>query len=590
LSFSGGEQKACRGFYLPCAKTRIFRQGPDRGLKKHMPDKNNGADKNNGSGRKSGLLVGTIVGLGVAAAAAAGVGVQWPAAMAAETPLIKASTAPIFAPPPGAPLSFADIFERVAPAVVQIDVTTHLSQKEMQQINPFQGLPFGLSPRGGQGDGLGGNDGDDNDDDSAPAPAPRGHGRSAPSKKQLGPTVQASGSGFFISPDGYIVTNNHVVENADTIKVKLEDKRELTAKVVGRDEGTDVAVLKVEGSGYPYVNFEDSAKPRVGDWVLAIGNPLGLGGTATAGIVSTLARSLPDNSTQFADYIQIDAPINRGNSGGPTFDIYGRVIGMNTAIYSPNGGSIGIGFDIPAATVSSIAKQLIAAGKVTRGYLGVTIQSVGDDNAESLGLKPDEGAMIMDVTPGGPGAKAGMQVGDIVLTVNGHAVTSNTDLTRQVAVAHAGEVLHLGVLRDGRHIDVDVRSGVRPSESELALNNGGEDQGGDNSASPDKSHAARPQVLGMSLAPLDDAARRKYNLGATAHGVVVDAVKDDSEAAQTGFHAGVVIARAGERAVTTPADVAAAVADARKAGRKGVFFLVTDQGRNVGVTLKFDTK
>ena len=210
------------------------------------------------------------------------------------------------------------------------------------------------------------------------------------------------------------------------------------------------------------MNFEDAAKPGVGDWVLAIGNPLGLGGTATAGIVSTLARSLPDNSTQFSDYIQIDAPINRGNSGGPTFDIYGRVIGMNTAIYSPNGGSIGIGFDIPAATVSSIAKQLISGGKVTRGYLGVTIQSVGDDNAESLGLKPDEGALITDVTPGGPGAKGGVQVGDIVLTVNGHAVTSNTDLTRQVATARAGDVLHLGVLRDGRHVDVDVRSGTPP--------------------------------------------------------------------------------------------------------------------------------
>jgi serine protease Do len=539
-------------------------------------------DQKNGAGKKNRLLVGTIVGLGVAAAAAAGVGVQWPAAMAAETPLIKASTAPIFAPPPGAPLSFADIFERVAPAVVQIDVTTHLSQKEMQQINPFQGLPFGLNPRGGQGGG------DDDDDDSTPAP--RSHGKSAPSKKQQGPTVQASGSGFFISPDGYIVTNNHVVENADTIKVKLEDKRELTAKVVGRDEGTDVAVLKVDGSNFPYVNFEDSAKPRVGDWVLAIGNPLGLGGTATAGIVSTLARSLQDNSTQFSDYIQIDAPINRGNSGGPTFDIYGRVIGMNTAIYSPNGGSIGIGFDIPADVVSSIAKQLISGGKITRGYLGVTIQSVGDDNDESLGLKPDEGALITDVTPGGPGAKGGVQVGDIVLTVGGHAVTSSTDLTRQVALAHAGDTLHLGILRDGRHIDVDVRSGTRPAESQLALNNGGEDQGDENSASPDKPHVVRPEVLGMSLAPLDDAARRRYNLGAAVHGVVVEAVKEDSEAAQTGFRPGIVIARAGDRAAVTPADVAAAVAEAKKAGRKGVFFLVTDQGRNAGVTLKFDTK
>jgi serine protease Do len=531
--------------------------------------------------KKKGFLAGTAVGLGVAAIAAIGVGVQWPAAMAAEAPLLKASTAPIFAPPPGAPLSFADIFERVAPAVVSIDVTTHLSQREMQQINPFQGLPFGLTPRGGGGD-------DDGDDDAVPVPTP--HGRVAPGKKNKGPEVQASGSGFFISADGYIVTNNHVVENADTIKVTLNDKRKLTAKVVGRDEATDVAVLKVDGTGFPFVNFEDSAKPRVGDWVLAIGNPLGLGGTATAGIVSSLTRNLQDNSTQFADYIQIDAPINRGNSGGPTFDVYGRVIGVNTAILSPNGGSIGIGLDIPAAVVSSVAQQLISGGKVTRGYLGVTIQNVGDDNAESLGLKPDEGALITDVTPGGPGAKGGLQVGDIVLSVNGHDVTSNTDLTRQVAIVHAGEILHLVVLRDGRRVTVDVKSGTRPAESQLALNNnGGGDENDDSQGAPDKPHVAHPVVLGMSLAPLDAAARRKYSLGETVHGVVVESVKEDSEAGTAGFHAGVVIARAGERAVVTPADVAAAVAEAKKAGRKGVFFLVTDQGRNVGVTVKFDT-
>ncbi len=534
--------------------------------------------------RKKGFLAGTIIGLGVAAAAAAGVGVRWPAAMAAETPLIKASTAPIFAPPPGAPLSFADIFDRVAPAVVSIDVTTHLSPREMQQMNPFQGLPFGLTPRGQGGD-------DDGDDDAAPVPTPHGRtDRGAPVKKNKGPEVQASGSGFFISADGYIVTNNHVIENADTIKVTLNDKRKLTAKVVGRDEATDVAVLKVDGTGFPFVNFEESAKPRVGDWVLAIGNPLGLGGTATAGIVSTLTRSLPDKSTQFSDYIQIDAPINRGNSGGPTFDIYGRVIGVNTAILSPNGGSIGIGLDIPAAVVSSVAQQLISGGKVTRGYLGVTIQNVGDDNAESLGLKPDQGALITDVVPGGPGAKGGLQSGDIVLTVNGHEVTSNTDLTRQVAIVHAGDILHLVVLRDGKRVSIDVRSGTRPAESQLALNLNGDDQNDDGAGAADKPHAAHPVVLGMSLAPLDMAARRRFSLGETVHGVVVEAVKEDSEAGQAGFHAGVVIARAGERAVVTPSDVEAAVAEAKKAGRKGVFFLVTDQGRNVGVTVKFDAK
>jgi serine protease Do len=539
--------------------------------------------------RRKGLLAGTVLGLGVAVAAAAGMGVKWPSAMAAETPLIKASTAPIFAPPPGAPLSFADIFERVAPAVVSIDVTTHLSQAEMREMNPFQGvpLPFGLTPKGGQDQGQGGDDGDD---DSTPAPVPRGHGgRTGPTKKQLGPEVQASGSGFFISPDGYIVTNNHVVENADTIKVTLNDKRQLTAKVVGRDEGTDLAVLKVDGSGFPFVNFEDSAKPRVGDWVLAIGNPLGLGGTATAGIVSTIGRNLPDRSSTFVDYIQIDAPINRGNSGGPTFDVYGRVIGVNTAIYSPNGGSIGIGFDIPADVAASITKQLMTGGKITRGYLGVTIQNVGADNADSLGLKPDQGALITDVVTGGPGEKGGLRSGDIVLEVNGHAVTSSSDLTRQVAVAHAGDTLHLIVLRDGKRVPVDVRSGTRPAESALNLNDN-QNPGDDDQGAPAKPHTARQMVLGLGLAPLTDSARSKYSLGATVHGVVIESVVEDSEGGQTGLHPGDVIARAGDRAAVTPADVIAAVAEAKKDGRKGVFFLVTHEGHNVGITVKFETK
>ena len=539
--------------------------------------------------RRKGLLTGTVVGLSVAAAAAVGMGVKWPSAMAAETPsLIRASTAPIFAPPPGAPLSFADIFERVAPAVVSIDVTTHLSQAEMREMNPFQQgapLPFGLTPKGGQG---GGDDDDDNGDPSA-IPTPHGKGGKGAGKKAQGPEVQASGSGFFISSDGYLVTNNHVVENADTIKVKLNDKRELTAKVVGRDEGTDLAVLKVDGAGFPFVNFEDSAKPRVGDWVLAIGNPLGLGGTATAGIVSTIARQLPDKSSTFVDYIQIDAPINRGNSGGPTFDVYGRVFGVNTAIYSPNGGSIGIGFDIPADVAASITKQLMSGGKITRGYLGVTIQNVGSDNADSLGLKPDQGALITDVVTGGPGDKGGLHSGDIVMQVNGHDVTSSSDLTRQVAVAKAGDPLHLIVLRDGKRIPVEVRSGTRPAESALNVNDN-QNPGDEDQNAPARPHAPRPMVLGLGLAPLSEGDRRKYSLGASVHGVVIESVVDDSEGGQIGLHPGDVIARAGDRAATTPQDVIAAVTEAKKDGRKGVFFLITHDGRNVGVTVKFETK
>jgi serine protease Do len=462
--------------------------------------------------------------------------------------------------------------------VVSIDVTTHLSQREMQEMSPFQGLPAPFNAPHGRDE--------DEDQGQGQSPGrPQGNGKNG--RANRGPEVQASGSGFFISPNGYIVTNNHVVENADTIKVTLNDKRELTAKVIGRDEGTDLAVIKVDGGPFPYVNFEDSAKPRVGDWVLAIGNPLGLGGTATAGIVSTIGRNLNDPSSTFVDYIQIDAPINRGNSGGPTFDVYGRVIGVNTAIYSPNGGSIGIGFDIPADVVSSITKQLIAGGKITRGYLGVTIQSVTPDIAESLGLKPDQGALVSDVVSGGPGDKGGVHPGDIVLRVNGHVVTSNSDLTRQVALAHAGDALHLEVLRDGKPLSLTVISGTRPAENQLALNDQ-QGQDGDESASPDKPHVARTPVLGMSLAPLSEGLRRKFNLPAGAHGVVIEAVSEDSDAGETGLRPGDVIARAGDRAAVSPADVAAAVDEAKKAGRKGVFLLVTHEGRNIGITVKFD--
>jgi len=245
--------------------------------------------------------------------------------------LIRASTAPIFAPPPGAPLSFADIFDKVSPAVVSIDVTSKVDPRAAA-LGRIPGLPFELQPKGrggqGQGQGQDQDQGQGQDDGGGDAPA-----------------AMSSGSGFFISADGYIVTNNHVVENAAEIKVILKDERELVGTIVGRDEATDLAVIKVEGRGFPFVDFENSAKPRVGDWVIAVGNPFGLGGTATAGIISAYGRDIGET---FVNYIQIDAPINRGNSGGPTFDIYGRVIGVNTAIFSPSGGSVGIGFAIPA--------------------------------------------------------------------------------------------------------------------------------------------------------------------------------------------------------------------------------------------------
>ncbi|HTE79686.1 MAG TPA: trypsin-like peptidase domain-containing protein, partial [Reyranella sp.] len=322
--------------------------------------------------KKTGYLLGAVAGAGIMVAAVAGAGVRLPSAQADQPPhLIKASTAPIFAPPPGAPMSFADIFAQVSPAVVSINVTSRVDSSALRGIPGFPGLPFGGAP-------------DDDDDDSGAAPdrgpaTPPQGGRTNKGQPRL-PTQQSSGSGFFISTDGYIVTNNHVVENAESIKVVLKDETELEATVVGRDEGTDLAVIKVKGgrSNFPFVNFENSAKPRVGDWVIAVGNPFGLGGTATAGIISAYGRDIGET---FVDYIQIDAPINRGNSGGPTFDIYGRVIGVNTAIFSPSGGSVGIGFAIPADVADQVTKQLISGGKIQRGYIGATIQNFTQEMA-----------------------------------------------------------------------------------------------------------------------------------------------------------------------------------------------------------------
>ena len=292
-------------------------------------------------------------------------GLRWPGAEADTRPALIKTSAPIFAPPPGAPLSFAEIFQRVAPAVVSIDVTSRAAAPARGAIPGLPpGFPFALP--GGPDDNDDGGDGDN-------STTPRGNGQ--PSM----PESQATGSGFFIAADGYIVTNNHVVENATSITVRLTDQRELKARLVGRDEATDLAVIKVEGRAFPFVNFENDAKPRVGDWVIAVGNPFNLGGTATAGIISAYGRDIGDN---YVDYLQIDAPINRGNSGGPTFDVYGRVVGVNTAIFSPSGGSVGIGFDIPADVAQAVSRDLIAGGKVVRGYIGASVQQITPEIAE----------------------------------------------------------------------------------------------------------------------------------------------------------------------------------------------------------------
>jgi serine protease Do len=458
---------------------------------------------------------------------------------------------PAASSPPGAPSSFADIVQKVAPAVVSIDVESKVDPNELTLDGPDGGpVPFGFrAPQGG-------------------GQAPFDFRRLVPQQPdgRALPPRQATGSGFFISADGYIVTNNHVVDGADKITVRTTDDRSFTARVIGRDPATDLAVVKVDGANFPYVAFEDRAKPRVGDWVVAVGNPFNLGGTATAGIVSALGRPNVSQSN-YVDYMQIDAPINRGNSGGPTFDVYGRVVGVNTAIFSPSGGSVGIGFDIPADVAATVTHQLIAGGKVTRGYIGATIQDVTPDIADSLGVTAKHGALVSELTPGGPSEKAGLKPGDLILKVNGHDITSASDLTRQVGLAHEGDDLHMDVRRDGKVVPVTIRSGVRPSEAQLAAN--GAQSGPDKSTDRDQ-----PAVLGMALSPN------------AKGGVTVRDVQMSSDAGQKGLREGDVIVRAGSRKTDTPADVASAATEARQSGRKDVLLLVSRNGRQIFVPVK----
>jgi serine protease Do len=522
--------------------------------------------------KKTGYLLGAVAGAGVMAAAVAGAGMRLPAAHADGARLIRASTAPVFAPPPGAPMSFADIFDKVSPAVVSINVTSRVEASALRKIPGFENFPFDGS-KGGQGGG-----GDDEEGGAQGGPDPR----RGPGQPKL-PTQQSAGSGFFISADGYIVTNNHVVENAETIKVVMKDETELDAVVVGRDEGADLAVIKVKGgrTNFPFVNFENSAKPRVGDWVIAVGNPFGLGGTATAGIVSAYGRDIGDT---FVDYIQIDAPINRGNSGGPTFDIYGRVIGVNTSIFSPSGGSVGIGFAIPAEVADTVTKQLIAGGKIQRGYIGATIQNFTPEMAEAQGLGVQKGAIVSDLVPGGPSARAGLMPGDVVVSVNGSNVKTSTELTREVAKAKPGDALKLDVIREGKHRPIDIRSGTRPSEKDLASNDNSSKGGAP--GGPTAPAAPHPSVLGMSLGPLDEATRRRLNAPADMHGVLVETIEATSDAGQKGLRRGDVIVQAGGKPVLSAADVATAVDVAKKAGRANVLLGIFRTGRTTFLPIK----
>lgn len=376
--------------------------------------------------------------------------------------------------------------------------------------------------------------------------------------------AMAQGSGFFISSDGYAVTNNHVVENAEKVEVTTDSGKTYPAKVIGTDKRTDLALIKVEGGkDFPYAELA-GGKARIGDWVVAIGNPFGLGGTVTAGIVSASGRDI--GSGPYDDFIQIDAPVNKGNSGGPSFNSQGEVVGVNTAIYSPSGGNVGIAFAIPASTVKSVISQLRENGTVNRGWLGVQIQPVTQDIADSIGLKDASGALVADAQSGSPAAKAGIKSGDVITSVNGDAVKDAHELSRTIAALPSGGQAKLAVLRNGRNDVFDVTLGKLP-EDKVAKAEATPDIGG-------------PR-LGLTIAPAGAVE------GAGGKGVVVTAVDPDSTAASRGFKQGDVILEVAGRSVAKPSEVSEAIKTARADKRASVLMRVRsgDQSRYVAVPL-----
>jgi len=373
----------------------------------------------------------------------------------------------------------------------------------------------------------------------------------APQFKQ---NVAAEGSGFFISADGYAVTNNHVVENAKTVQVITDDGKTLSAKVIGTDPKTDLALIKVEkldGKDFSFVKFADH-DPRIGDWVVAVGNPFGLGGTVTAGIVSARGRDI--GAGPYDDYIQIDAPINKGNSGGPAFDINGEVIGVNTAIFSPSGGSVGIGFDIPADTAKMVVAQLKDKGQVTRGWMGVQIQAVTGDIADSLGMKTPEGAIVDEPQAGSPAAKAGIVAGDVITAVDGKTVKDSRNLARMIAAFAPGTSVKLDVLHNGASKSVTVMLGKLPDQrtAQADVDN---HQGGSGTHTP---------RLGLTLAPASDVDE------AGGQGVAITAVDPNGPAAEHGISTGDVILAVAGRTVSKPEDVRTQIEAAQKAGKHTV--------------------
>jgi serine protease Do len=433
------------------------------------------------------------------------------------------------------PIGFADIVEKVKPAVisvrVKVDAGTHSSGLNEDEMPFPKGSPFEFFFRRF---GI--------PEDEFP------HGRHQ--------FTMGQGSGFFISADGYAVTNNHVVDKAESVEVTTDDGKTYSAKVIGTDPRTDVALIKIDGrSDFPYVNFSDHP-PRIGDWVLAVGNPFGLGGSVTAGIVSARGRDI--GAGPYDDFIQIDAPVNKGNSGGPTFDVDGDVIGVNTAIFSPSGGSVGIAFAIPADTVKGVIAQLKDKGVVTRGWIGVQIQPVTQDIADSLGIKKAEGALVAEPQAGSPAAKAGIKSGDVILSVNGEKVKDARSLARTISAMAPGTSVRLGLLHDGKEDNVTLTLGELPKERQARADTNNDEQ----------HPSSEESKLGLSLAPASKVA------GSDTEGVVVTGVDPSGPAADHGVKTGDVILEVGGKTVSTPADVRKAVGDAHSSGKRTVLMRV----------------
>lgn len=468
---------------------------------------------------------------------------------------VAQTQAPIAAPTPQT-FTFAPIVERVRPAVVSIRVKGEAPGARESFMESFPDIPEGgpldrfFREWGGPGGGWrGGPDG------YGRGPGWRHGGRPAPDRQ----VVTSQGSGFIVSPDGKVVTNFHVVKGAKDVTVVTDDGTEWKGRVVGSDEKTDVALVQItsDRKDFPTVAFS-SGDVKPGDWVLAVGNPFGLGGSVTAGIVSARGREI--GAGPYDDFLQIDAPINRGNSGGPTFDLAGNVVGVNTAIYTPNGGSIGIGFAIPAATVQKVIAQLEKGGEVVRGWLGVQIQPIGRDMADGLGLKEARGALVTEAQAGSPAAKAGLKAGDAIVSVNGKPVRNSRDLARTIAGYEPGSKVRIGYLRDGKEATVDVELGRLTTEAKAG-------PAADDAGAP----AGALTGLGLRLAPGSEVGERG--------GVAVVDVDPAGAAAARGIAPGDLLLEVQGRVVHTPADVAEAVRAARAEGRKAVLVRVrSEQG------------